>query len=109
MKDRQYFIFVCCGAGKLTSYMAAEGIKNGLKSRGWDTRKRVKIQHGLINDVSRYTDKIDILVSSTNYTRTHDFPVVNGIAFVMQNEEDEIKCIDEVENYLKDIIARESK
>ena len=105
---KQYFIFVCCGAGQLTSYMAAEGLKSGLKERGGDVKKQIKIEHGLINDVPRYSDKIDILVSSTNYTRKHAFPVVNGIAFVMQNEEDEIKCIDEVEAYLKEIIEKEN-
>ena len=50
---KQYFIFVCCGAGKLTSYMAAEGLKSGLKERGWDVKKQIKIEHGLINDVPR--------------------------------------------------------
>ena len=92
----QKFIFVCCGGGKLTSFMAAEGIKAGLKKRGIDIKKDVKIKHGIINDVSRLSDQIDILVSSTNYTKKHDFPVINAISFVIQDHEGEEKVINEI-------------
>lgn len=104
---KQRFIYVCCGGGKLTSYMAAEGIKEGLKKRGFNVRKDVKIEHGVINDVSRLSDRIDILVSSTNYTRQHSFPVINAIAFVVQDHEGEEKVIDQVVALLNEMRAQE--
>lgn len=104
---QQKFIYVCCGGGKLTSFMAAEGIKEGLKKRGFDLRNEVKIQHGVINDIPRYQDKIDILVSSTNYKKEHSFPVINAIAFVMQDHDAEQKVIDEVEKLLKEMKEKE--
>lgn len=97
---KQRFIYVCCGGGKLTSYMAAEGIRDGLKKRGIDIRKDVKIQHGIINDIPRYKDRIDILVSSTNYRTVQEFPVINAMAFVVQDHEGEKKVIDEIERLL---------
>ncbi len=104
---KQRFIYVCCGGGKLTSYMAAEGIKEGLKKRGFNVRKDVKIEHGVINDVPRLSDRIDILVSSTNYTRQHSFPVINAIAFVVQDHEGEEKVIDQVVALLNEMRAQE--
>lgn len=104
---KQRFIYVCCGGGKLTSYMAAEGIKEGLKKRGFNIRKDVKIEHGVINDVPRLSDRIDILVSSTNYTRQHSFPVINAIAFVVQDHEGEEKVIDQVVALLNEMRAQE--
>jgi galactitol-specific phosphotransferase system IIB component len=95
------FIFVCCGAGKLTSFMAAEGIKKGLKEKG--IIKDVKIQHGLISEVPRYESQIDILVCSTNYRKKHAFPVLNGMAFVVQDKEGEEKLINELVEILKNI------
>ena len=104
---KQKYIYVCCGGGKLTSYMAAEGIKAGLKKRGFDVRKEIKIEHGVINDIPRLSDRIDILVSSTNYTRQHEFPVVNAIAFVVQDHEGEEKVIDQVEALLNEMKEKE--
>lgn len=104
---KQKFIYVCCGGGKLTSFMAAEGIKEGLKKKGFNLRKEVKIQHGVINDISRYSDQIDILVSSTNYTKQHKFPVINAIAFVIQDHEGEQKVIDEIERLLLEMKRQE--
>ena len=104
---KQKFIYVCCGGGKLTSYMAAEGIKEGLKKRGFDLRNEIKIQHGVINDIPRYRDKIDILVSSTNYTKHQEFPVINAMAFVIQDHEGEKKVVDQVEALLNEMRAKE--
>lgn len=106
---KQYFIFVCCGAGKLTSYMAEEGIKDGLKKRGWDIKRQLKIKHGLISDVPKLESEIDILVSSTTYSRTHSFPVVNGIGFVVQDDALMEQAVDEVETALKALIAKDGE
>jgi Phosphotransferase system, galactitol-specific IIB component len=97
MPDKK-FIYVCCGAGKLTSYMAAEGIRDGLKKRGI---KDVKIEHGMISDIPRYEGRIDILVCSTSYTAKHSFPVLNGLPFVVQDEAGEEKVIEELVELLK--------
>ena len=91
-------IFVCCGAGKLTSFMAAEGIRAGLKVR---KVTGFKVQHGMINDVPRHQDKIAALVCSTNYKQKHDFPVFNGLPFVIQDKVGEEKMLDELAEYLK--------
>jgi len=92
------FVFVCCGAGKLTSFMAAEGIKAGLKARNITD---IKVQHGMINYIPRYQDKITALVCSTNYKQKHDFPVFNGLPFVIQDKTGEEKLLDELVEYLK--------
>ena len=81
--DVKKFIFVCCGAGILTSFMAAEGIRDAIKKR---KIKDVTVQHGMMVDITRYQGKIDILVSSTNYTGKHDFPVLSGVSFVTGDE-----------------------
>ena len=91
------FIFVCCGAGKLTSFMAAEGVREGLKKRGVDG---IRIQHGLINDVPRYERQITALVCSTNYKQKHDFPVFNGLPFVTMDLDGQKKLLDELVAFL---------
>ena len=53
MYQNKKFIFVCCGAGKLTSFMAAEGLRKGLKEIGIDMKK-LKITHGMMHDIGRY-------------------------------------------------------
>ncbi len=98
MEKAKKFIFVCCGAGKLTSYMAAEGISAGLKKRGI---KDVDVRHGMIGEIPRYEDHIDVLVCSTNYTSKHKFPVLNGLPFVVQDEEGKTKVIEELIEILK--------
>jgi len=98
MEKTKKFVFVCCGAGKLTSFMAAEGIREGLKKRGI---KGVEVKHGMIGEVPRYEDKIDILVCSTNYTAKHKFPVLNGLPFVIQDEEGKERVIEELVGILE--------
>ncbi len=97
MPDKK-FIYVCCGAGKLTSFMAAEGIRNGLRKHGI---KDVKIEHGMISDIPRYENRIDVLVCSTAYTAKHNFPVLNGLPFVVQDHAGEEKVIEELIDLLK--------
>ncbi|MDR2156953.1 MAG: hypothetical protein LBO81_04135 [Clostridiales Family XIII bacterium] len=89
MADRK-FIFVCCGAGKLTSFMCAEGIRKAFRER---RIKGVNIQHGMMGDITRYKDKIDILVCSTNYKGEHSFPVINGISYVTGDEAGQEKVV----------------
>jgi PTS system galactitol-specific IIB component len=99
-KKNKKFVFVCCGAGKLTSYMAAEGIRDGLKKRGI---KNVNIQHGMISEVPRYEAQIDVLVCSTNYTSKHSFKVLSGLPFVVQDKEGEEKVINELVQVLESL------
>ena len=100
MYQNKKFIFVCCGAGKLTSFMAAEGLRKGLKEIGIDMKK-LKITHGMMHDIGRYEKDIDILVSSTNYKGNYSFPVFNGIAFVTGDEEGQKEVIQSVAELLK--------
>lgn len=93
------FIFVCCGAGKLSSYMAAEGIEKGLKKKGV---KDIRIQHGMISDIPRYESQITVLVCSTNYQSQHSFPVFNGLSFVTGDTDGQEKLIDELVSYLNE-------
>lgn len=93
------FIFVCCGAGKLTSFMAADGIRKEFKKR---KIKNVNIQHGMMGDITRYKDKIDILVSSTNYKGEHDFPVINGISYVTGDEAGQAEVIEQLVKLLNE-------
>lgn len=105
MYQGKYFIFVCCGAGKLTSFMAAEGLKKGLKMTGLDLKK-VKIMHGMMHDIQRHEKNIDILVSSTNYKGSHDFPVYNGISFVTGDEKGQQALIENVAKQLQEIMEK---
>ena len=93
------FIFVCCGAGKLTSFMAAEGVREGLRERGITD---VEIKHGLINDVPRYESRITALVCSTNYKQKHDFPVFNGLPFVVMDKDGQKKLLDDLVAFLNE-------
>ena len=101
MYQGKYFVFVCCGAGKLTSFMAAEGLKKGLKAIGVDLKK-VKIMHGMMHDIGRHEKNIDILVSSTNYKGSHAFPVHNGISFVTGDEKGQQELIASVAGQLRE-------
>jgi PTS system galactitol-specific IIB component len=87
------FIFVCCGAGILTSFMAAEGIRDAFKKR---KITNVTIQHGMMTDITRYEDKIDILVSSTVYKGKHNFPVLCGVSFITGDEKGQEEVIQQL-------------
>ena len=92
MADKK-FIFVCCGAGNLTSFMVAEGIRKEFKKH---KITGVTVQHGMMTDITRYKDKIDILVSSTNYQGKHDFPVLCGVSYITGDEDGQEKLIKEL-------------
>ena len=106
MQKGKLFIFVCCGAGKLTSYMAEEGIKKGLKEAG--LHKSVKTMHGMMADITKWGNDIDILVTSSNYTGKHSFPVVSGVAFVTMDEEGQKVAIAKVVELVKEIQSKQA-
>jgi galactitol-specific phosphotransferase system IIB component len=85
------FAFACCGAGELTSFMEAEENRNVHKKHGI---KNAKIQHGMIAEVPRYADSINVLDCCTTYTAKHEF-VLDGLPFVIQVNEGEACVTDE--------------
>ena len=88
------FIFVCCGAGNLTSFMVAEGIRKELKKR---KITGVTVEHGRMMDITTNKDRIDILVSSTNLKGgNYDFPVLSGVSFITGDEEGQKEFLEQL-------------
>lgn len=105
MYQGKYYVFVCCGAGKLTSFMAKEGIKKGLKTAG--LLDGVTVEHGKMGDIVRKKDYIDILVTSSNYKGEFDFPVLNGSPFVTYDAAGQKVVIEEICNLIKELKEKE--
>jgi PTS system galactitol-specific IIB component len=93
MEGTKPFVMVVCGAGTLTSVMAAQGIEDGLKKKGL---KNYKIKVGRIDEVKTNESKIDVLVASMKVRNDYSFPVINAVSFLTGDEEGQQKVIDQV-------------
>ncbi|MGX8700821.1 PTS sucrose transporter subunit IIABC [Caproiciproducens sp.] len=91
-------ILVVCGAGTLTSVVAAQGIREGLEKKGLSD---FEVKTGRIDEVERLQDQISVLVSTMNLRQKYAFPVVNAIAFLTGDESGMEKAIDKVAECLQ--------
>ncbi len=95
--NKKPLVLVVCGAGTLTSVMAAQGIEEGLRKKGI---KGANIKVSKLQDVGQYSD-IKVLVTSMNVRGAkYDFPVINGISFVIGDEGGQQKVINQVAEIL---------
>ena len=86
-------VMVVCGAGTLTSVMAAQGVEEGLKKKGI---KEVEVKVGRIDDIERFKDQISVLVCTMNLRTKYPFPVIRGTCFITGDEEGQQEVIDKV-------------
>lgn len=96
--EEKKLVLVVCGAGTLTSVIASQGIQEGLDRRGI-TNAEIKV--GRLDDVGRFQDRINVLVSTMNIREKYDFPVLNAISFLTGDEEGQDKLVDKVVSILK--------
>lgn len=77
-------ILVACGSGIATSTVAAERIEEICKKEGYD----VEVIKGTITSVQTRQEEVDVIVTTANYTKQIDKPVINGVPFLTGINED---------------------
>lgn len=87
MSNSKIQIVVACGSGIATSTIAADGVKEVLKSLGISNYNIVKTS---MTELPNLVDSADVILTTNNY-KTDDKPCMNVMGFVTGINEEGLK------------------
>lgn len=71
-------VYVACGGAVATSTLAAEKIKKLLSENGIDA----EVNQARISELSSYSDRADLFVTTAKVSKDYGVPVVHGAPFI---------------------------
>ncbi|HWJ80212.1 MAG TPA: PTS sugar transporter subunit IIB [Niallia sp.] len=73
-------ILIACGAGIATSTVALNKLQDALQERG--LLNQVTLHQTTVAELASKANEYDLIVTTTNFTKELDVPVVKGLSFI---------------------------
>jgi len=73
-------ILIACGAGIATSTVALNKLQDALQERG--LLNKVTLHQTTVAELASKANEYDLIVTTTNFTKELDVPVVKGLSFI---------------------------